>query len=65
MPSNLSECVVLTFYFGLHLFISMKNSNILYSKKLWWSKSLAKRATARHWWKKLWRKSMCRFRAIN
>jgi len=28
--------------------------NILYSKKLWQSKSLAKRATARHWRKKLW-----------
>ena len=32
---------------------------VLYSKKLWRSKSLAKRATARHWRKKLWRKSMC------
>ena len=34
---------------------------IPYSKKLWRSKSLVKRGTARHWQKKLWQKSMCRF----
>jgi len=28
--------------------------NLPYSKKLWWSKSLVKRDTASHWWKKLW-----------
>jgi len=32
---------------------------IPYSKKLWRSKSLVKRATARHWQKKLWRMLTC------
>jgi len=33
--------------------------SIPYSKKLWWSKSLVKRVTARYWWKKLWRMLTC------
>jgi len=38
-----------------HFLVYSQTTRIPYSKKLWRSKSLAKRATARHWRKKLWR----------
>ena len=45
------------------VYLSVVLMCVPYSKKLWRSKSLAKRATARHWRKKLWRK-VYRFRAL-
>ena len=50
-----NEPVVETYRF-LYDMWNLNFFEIPYSKKLWRSKSLAKRATARYWRKKLWRK---------